>query len=89
MKLEELVAENIGVIDDLSPIRNLMALKHLNLGLNHIAKIPEELGDLHLEYLDLSGVPWIPQTTYQSYIAFMKQLNVNHVTRSIDTDVSA
>ena len=88
-KLEELHAENIGVITNLQQLRNLMELKVLNIGLNHIEKIPEELGDLHLEYLDLSGVPWIPATTYQSQIAFMKQLQFNHVTMSIDMKVCA
>ncbi|KAL4233400.1 hypothetical protein ACF0H5_008081 [Mactra antiquata] len=82
--LEELEAENIGEIKDFSPIRNLMKIRHLNLAYNLISKLPEELGDLHLEYLDLSGVPWIAQTTYQSYFAFMKSLNVNNVTKKID-----
>ncbi|WAR15320.1 PATS1-like protein [Mya arenaria] len=78
-KLEELHAENVGNVD-LSDVIKLKQLTVLNVGYNLINSIPDQLGELPLEYLNLSGVPWIPESNYPSIVMFTKALSSNNVT---------
>lgn len=86
-KLQDLVAENIGVVSSLAGLKNLKELLNLNLGYNLIENIPEELGDLPLTHLNLSGVPWVPLTSYPSMVMFYKALHENMVTAKIKAEV--
>ncbi|KAH3741006.1 hypothetical protein DPMN_047724, partial [Dreissena polymorpha] len=83
--LEELNAENIGTVD-LTDIHQLKNLHHLNIGYNHVAQIPDTLGDLPLTFLNLSGVPWIPLSNYPSIVMFTKALSANNVTNKMDKE---
>lgn len=87
VKLEDFHAENIGVISDFSAIKNLKVLQTLNLGYNSMEKIPDELGDLPLTHLNLSGVPWVPMTSYPSLVMFTKALSQNIVTGKLTIEV--
>lgn len=87
VKLEDLIAENIGVLGDISNLKNLKELKNLNLGYNCIEKISDELGDLPLTQLNLSGVPWVPMTSYPSLVMFSKAISENMVTRKLGPEV--
>ena len=90
-KLEELYAENIGEIDSFSEIKNLAELITLSLGRNEIKSVPNELGDLPLAYLDLSGVPWFEQLTttktFLSYRAFNQTLNSSTILKKLSEKV--
>ena len=90
-KLEELYAENIGEIDTFSEIKNLTELVKLSLGRNEIKSVPNELGDLPLELLDLSGVPWFDQLTttktFLSYRAFNQTLNSSTILKRLSEKV--
>ena len=88
VKLEDLIAENIGVLGNIVNLKNLKELKNLNLGFNSIEKIPDELGDLPLTHLNLSGVPLVPNMNYTSLLMFTKALSRNMVTASIDVRFS-
>lgn len=59
--LRVLFASNIGKVTNWSDVKNLTELEELSLGANIFDSIPNELGSLHLTYLNLSGVPWFPE----------------------------
>ena len=87
VNLEDLLAENIGVVADLSGITNLKKLLTLSLGQNKISNLPAGFYELPLTSLDLSGVPWFPVSTFQSYRAFIQTLNTNFVTAAMTEEV--
>ena len=90
-KLEELHADNIGVVENFTGIKNLTELNTLSLARNVIKDVPAELADLPLVSLDLSGVPWFEQLTttktFLSYRAFNQTLNMNVMTKRINEKV--
>ncbi|KAK3098126.1 hypothetical protein FSP39_016400 [Pinctada imbricata] len=100
--LTQLHATNIGKVSSLRGIKYMKDLEVLCIGYNILESIPDELKDLPLVELDISGVPWFPnliserinptmsrfKSIVDQYIAF-KQLpagKLEEIFKSVDKD---